>query len=582
MRLLLFILAIILPKAVLAGAFTSTGNGLFSAGGTWVGGVAPSAAGDTWTIAAGHAVVYDMDNSGGAGWGASVVTGNLVMTNTGSQAFLKMQGHLSGAGNWRIGSSNTPIAYVSTNLPGVVIEFTGAAQCTMAGTNNLGWYGDSSHMATTYLSVAATNGAASITVSNVPPNVTTNDVIWVGNSNTVGQAAAEYYVVGSVSGSTISFLPAPLGTATNHWPGIAFRTATSSARPAGTAVAFLSQSIVVRETTQRTVQTVTASQSNTMTGVLCQNLGNGLARNCSNWTVYSNTVNNCANGGLANYNCANWTAYSNTVNNCSNGGLAYNCSNWTAYSNTVNNCVYGGLAYYNCTNWTVYSNTVNNCSYGGLAYNCANWTVYSNTVTNCSSGGLAYYCSNVIAYSNTLSNTSPLVVTSVDCVLQSNSIGFTTDTHVGVGYGFNIIKFDNTYWLGPWGGVVSTNALGLPLQKHNITTAGTNAFVGAWHPVSIRPGGSRIVNVWAYQTNNVAYYGAVIPVGGNIASPSQLTMIATNAPSGGWTNLVFTITNPDTNAPLNGRVWVATTAKTAPATGYTFIEQSSDAIGKQQ
>ena len=291
-------------------AFTSTQSGNFSAGSTWVGGSAPSASGDTWTIASGHTVVYDTDNSAAAaGWGASVVTGSLTMTN--AQCYFKVGGNLSGAGTWRIGSPANPILFNADNTPMVVVEFTGAAQCTMAGTNNLVWYGATNHVWNGFLSNTATVGATSLSLSNLPASIGTNDVFWMGRTNQ-GQIG-EFYFVDSVSGNTIN-LKSVL-TLTNTWPGSVFTntSVTVANRSNGTPVSVLSCPIVVIEKSPRAISTITASQTNTIIGVRFQNLGKGLGTSCSGWTVNNCTVNNCSNGGLGSTSCYGWT-----VNNCTN------------------------------------------------------------------------------------------------------------------------------------------------------------------------------------------------------------------------------------------------------------------------
>ena len=60
-------------------AYTSTQTGAFNASATWGGGGSPSAAGDTFNIAAGHTVTYSADvNSGNDGFGDSYIYGILV------------------------------------------------------------------------------------------------------------------------------------------------------------------------------------------------------------------------------------------------------------------------------------------------------------------------------------------------------------------------------------------------------------------------------------------------------------------------------------------------------------------------
>ena len=74
MKKLLLILLAVLATSMQAANYTSTVSGAFSAGATWIGGVAPTLSNDTWTIAAGHTVSYDVSNATTNPWGASVST----------------------------------------------------------------------------------------------------------------------------------------------------------------------------------------------------------------------------------------------------------------------------------------------------------------------------------------------------------------------------------------------------------------------------------------------------------------------------------------------------------------------------
>lgn len=613
---------------VMGGAFTTTTSGNFSTGATWVGGSAPSAAGDTWTISAGHTVVYDVDNSADAGWGASVVTGDLVMTNLNALVQLKMQGNLSGAGNWRIGAASNPVSFLAKSLPQVTIQFTGSAQCTMAGTNNLGWYGDSSHLTNAWLSASVSANATSIVVSNMPPNINTNDVFWLGRLATVG-LAGEMYVVGSVSGTTINIKQLPFGSETNVWYGNTFKTNVPTTRAIGDPVCFLSQPVVFFEPVQRTVSTITASKSNVMTGVQCQNLAKGLctSANCSGWTAYNNTGNVCGQGSLAGgsvaswtiygntfigctaaaagfSSCISWAAYNNTLGNCtsglgasastgwtaygntayngSNGGLGSNSSFWTVYSNIVSSCSNGALGYNLCQAWTVFSNTVNNYS-NGLGYsNCSGWTVFGNTINNGTGGGFSQAGIGWTTFDNNTTNSSPLFVSCNRMLSIGNTTKYTTDTLSTGSSGYDFLQFDYSYFLGNYGNVQRTNLLGLnSLFLH--TTTVTNQPVAYSVPVSIRAGGSRVVTVFGYLTNQMAYYAQTTPYYSWAANPHSATLIGTaGASSGGWTNIILTLSNTNT-VPISFSIFVDARATATNAVGYTYVNVSSkDAIQTTQ
>ena len=83
---------------------TSVGSGAWSAAGTWDTGVPVD--GDTFLIAAGHTVTFDVDQSAMPnGMGASVVTGTLLASTTAGAYVLKMKGDITGAGTIQAGTS---------------------------------------------------------------------------------------------------------------------------------------------------------------------------------------------------------------------------------------------------------------------------------------------------------------------------------------------------------------------------------------------------------------------------------------------------------------------------------------------
>ena len=159
-----------------------------------------------------------------------------------------------------------------------------------------------------------------------------------------------------------------------------------------------------------------------------------------------------------------------------------------------------------------------------------------------------------------------------------NSIGYTTDTLTAGSSGYDMIQFIPNFWLGNFGSVTSTNELGLIGIFHHTVTV-TNNPVAYQVPISVRPGGSRTIQVYGYQTNNVAIYAQVIPSFQWAASPSNATLVAAAASSGGWTTgTSFTITNTN-SVPIGYAVWVDARGQTANKIGYSYVNiGSADAI----
>ena len=618
--LAIFLCFCFLSVHIFAANFVSAQSGNFSVGSTWVGSVAPSSAGDTWTIMPGHTVLYDVDNSAGAGWGVVTNNGILLMSNS-ITCYFKQNANMYGTNAlWEIGSAITNIDYTSANLPGIAIEFPGTGQILFTNAGALQWFGTTNKCYSEYLTNTVSIGANSITLSNIPPGLGSNDVFWLQRQNVSGQGGEEYFIT-NVTGNTISFnVPASGNTGTNTWSGTAFTGSIPTyQRTNGCWISFLSAPIVFYDKAARSTSVVTASGTNTIQGVRFQNLGKGFATSalCSGWTVTSCTVNNCSNGGLGYSSCSGWTVTSCTVNNCSYGGLGYSsCLGWTVTSCTVNNCTYGGLGYNSCSGWTVTSCTVNNCTYGGLgdnscsgwtvtsctvnncsngglgdssclgwtvtsctANNCSNgglgynscsgWTVTSCTVNNCTSGGLGYnVCSGWTCVANVNNNSSPLFKQCWDIrVSLSTSSGDTT--YMGADSHYALIQYDFTNWFSDGGFVQQTNVLGTTCFAHIIATNAPTPL--AW-VFSTRPYSSRVVVVSAYSTNSVGYYASVMNL--EYAYPTnQILFLGTNT-TGFWTNYQFTVTNPS-NHEIDNTVWLDARG-TNGAVGYSKVTIGPD------
>lgn len=112
---------------------TSVGTGAWSAPGTWDTGVPVDT--DTFLIAAGHTVTFDVDQSAmGSGMGASTIaaTGQLTIKDDGGTYYLKMNGNLTLNGTIQAGTS-TSVPFTGT----FKINYNAGAYTINAGTTGI-------------------------------------------------------------------------------------------------------------------------------------------------------------------------------------------------------------------------------------------------------------------------------------------------------------------------------------------------------------------------------------------------------------------------------------------------------------
>ena len=362
MKKLLFLSAIAfsLSSSVKAATYTNNGTGLFSAGATWIGGVAPSASGDGFVITNGT-VLYNVDNSSTTGWGASQIQkgGQMLVTNSPSNQVRMLQnGNITIANNgqFNVGTAAAPIQFYGNELQGFVYQPTNAAQIVITSqTNSFNWFGVTNHQASTILTANAPSGTNSITVAALPPSVGSNDVLLVVNGSSASQNSY-FYIVSAVTNNSLYFKPlALLGAETNFWPRTAFSATIPSAFPSNSVVSFISCPVAVVEPSYLNQSVSVGGNSNTLSGVLIsvqygffqQSIGQAL----NNCTLSGN------NGGGACYNYCSAT----TLNNCtlsgnSGGGACYNCS-----ATTLNNCTLSGNNNGGACNYCS-ATTLNNCA----------------------------------------------------------------------------------------------------------------------------------------------------------------------------------------------------------------------------
>ena len=88
-------------------AYTSTQTGNFSSASTWGGSGYPSANGDTWTIASGHTVTYDVSTALSSGFeDCTVDAGGRFQFASGTRS-IRFQGNVAIYGDWIQGAGHT-------------------------------------------------------------------------------------------------------------------------------------------------------------------------------------------------------------------------------------------------------------------------------------------------------------------------------------------------------------------------------------------------------------------------------------------------------------------------------------------
>ena len=500
---LLFIL-LTLSTSAFGSAFVSTnGGGLFSTGSSWAGGVAPSTAGDSWTIRSGDTIVYNTDNSAGSGWGASVVSGTLQMTNT-LPCKLWMNGNLSGSGSWLVGASNAVIPYGTNQTPTIVINFSGASSsCTMNSTNSIAFYGDTNQCFDTLAANAATTGTTStnLTLSGTGQTpLVAGDVIYIAN-NAIQNLGGSVHIVQSVSQVTnVTLVTIPSGNITNNWPGTTFVGPINvNTRSNGTPVIKMSGSIFCEQLTKiATTSIFSSSKTNVWSGVRFMNCGQGPI---------------VCNGSLVSF-CSG--------NNNTSGGIAYSC-----YVSTFTSCM------------------GNNNTSGGIGNGCYGSTFTSCTGNNNTSGGIGNGCYRSVM---------------VGCS-ANNALNFGTQAPP-----MSSIWVNGTNWQSI-GGTCSITNLPAPFASNVVVhvAASSNQPCLYYVPLSIRSS-QRQATVWVFQTNAVAYtvyttqHGAEnMTTVGTVTNQSggwtniPITIYNTSYPNSLWDVYV----SAQTTGSANGLSWVS-------------------------
>ena len=592
-----------------AGGFPgSTSYGLFSAGTSWIGGVAPSTDGDFWTINGAVTIIYDVDNSAHAnGWGGNTTStgctnnGTLVMSNA-YPCYMKMNGSLYGSNtaSWFVGSAAAPITNSTTNTETCIVEFK-AGSCAMPGTNTIQFYGTTNMWSDYLYNATASNaniGSTNLFFTNTVVGVASNDVIYLSNPAIRGQGGNTHIVYGVWSNCIVLNATAgtnqPIGL-TNTWSGESFAGVVSVNNRTNAMVCKLTRPIVIYQRTKITSTSVfTAGKTNTFIGVRFTNCGQGPINNCNGSTITSCVGNNNSNGGIA-YNCNGITITSCVGNNNTYGGIANTCNGSTITSCVGNNNANGGIAI-TCNVITITSCVGNNNANGGIANTCNGSTITSCVGNNNSNGGIAYNCNGITITScvgnnnyngGIANNCNGSTITS--CVGNNNTFG-------GIAYtcnGSTITSCTNNtipaYYRNGMLTIFGGNDLSISpsilstysfrpfdttcINSTNFSSVGGTAFIEGTNSiqyyvtnvnnpipafVSVSPKRSISPTVWLWLTNNISFQVGYAATG---AYPTALTTYS-NSVAPGWTNFSVAIPNGLTlQATYPQTLWVICTSQ---------------------
>ena len=567
-----------------AGGFPgATSSGLFSAGTSWIGGVAPSADGDFWTIKGAVTIIYDVDNSAHAnGWGGNTTStgctnnGTLVMSNA-YPCYMKMNGSLYGSNtaSWLVGSAEAPITNSTTNTETCIVEFK-AGSCTMPGTNTIQFYGTTNMWSDYIYNSTESNapiGSTNLFFTNNVVGVASNDIIYISSPATQGQAGNTHVVYGVWSNCIV--LNATAGTnlpvgVTNTWSGESFSGVISTKARTNAMVCKLSRPIVVYQRTKISATSIfTAGRSNYWQGVRLTDCGQGpisvigstiiscvgnnnssggIATSCTGVTIISCTENNNSSGGIVN-NCTGVTITSCIGNNNINGGIAYSCTGVTITSCVGNNNSIGGIVN-NCTGVTITSCIGNNNSIGGIAYSCTGSTIISCIGNNNSNGGIANACAGTTIISCT-NNTIPAYYRCGMCAVYKGNDFSVSPYAVGSYRPLDTVSLNGTNFVSYGGAACIEGTNSIQYYVTNVNNPIT-AFVSVAPKLSISP------TVWLWLTNNISFQVGVAATG---AYPTSLTTYS-NSVAPGWTNFSIAIPNGLTlQAPYPQTLWIICTSQ---------------------
>lgn len=394
-------------------AYTSSQSGNFNDAATWGGGGYPSIAGDTFTVAAGHTVTYNVSST--VELGASTINGILQFSTSMSTklCFGNVTLTISATGELRIGTSGTPIpaAYTAELLWNTTSDNAQGLSVTNGGKYSI--YGDSAFYTTgeTTLANDAENTDGDVYIKTVDDMSSvwaagmelTIKVEKMGDSTTYQDAIKRATIV-SISGTTIELdaaITAETGVGSTWFSPVVCVSRNVKVGKIGASTAIANYNTnrprwVDNTTSNPNTNVITNAM---MTGIHSIQVSNAsfsglVVRNGNlslNSSSYNNTINaniySCSSGLSCTFNTISGNIYSctNGVSSSYNNGISgniYSCD--TGITTSANNTVSGNI--YSC-NYGFYAVADNRIS--GNIYSC-NYSFRSTCMGNIITGKLGY------------------------------------------------------------------------------------------------------------------------------------------------------------------------------------------------
>lgn len=453
---------------------TSAASGLWSATGTWVGGVVPVNA-DSVIIAISHDVEFDVDQSGFAAGITLTITGTLHASTTAGAYVLKLQANMTGAGTLRAGTSGTPYPTTCT--------FTINRNSFQITSTSMTLDLNCTEPTIRYIRLSAQEAAAQ-TVLSVDTDVTA-DPAWV--------SGAILRICDANFGNDNEERTFSSATATT----ITITSGLTAQKETSTIIALMSRNVKITHTS--TTGSALSGGSGGIVHAEIRNAASGVIRDS---TDVKGTISGCTNGLSASSGCT----VSGIIAGCTNG---HNSGSGNVFTST---CVVTGCnTGLNTVAGAVLQGLVSGCTNGLSA--CAAFLIY----------GSITYCNNGISGGGgnqltgaTLTNTSDMLNMAQSTVFNTLFSG-TTEFSGYNGVNVNIANFvesinhdqvANAYRAWTRGGIVDSDtgtvAPGRTRSyKHACETASFAVF--KQEKFVVQPSGGLVVQTYIRKTVTMAY-----------------------------------------------------------------------------